>query len=139
MAFSSYNAKLMIKKSGASDWTQVCPIKGIPQIGGEPEQLETTTLDDRIQTFIDGIQSQEAMTFTMNADKAQRAELKKLKGVEQDLSIWLGNDGLGSEGKFTGKGKIDYYINEAEVNAVVEMTLVVTPTAPFEEEVEEQG
>lgn len=132
MAFTTYNSKLMYKKS--STWEQVCPIKGIPQIGGEPEQLETTTNDDAVQTFIDGIQSQEAMSFRINADKAMRATLKTLKGTEQDLSIWLGNDGLGSEGKFTGKGKVNYYINEADVNAVVEMTIVVTPTTPFEEE-----
>ena len=135
MAFTSYNSKLMYKTtSGSSDWTQLCAIKGIPQIGGEPEQVETTTLDDSVQTYIDGIQSQEAMNFVINADKEVRATLKTLKGKQQDLSIWLGNDGLGSEGKFTGKGRINYYINEADVNAVVEMTIVITPTAPFVEE-----
>lgn len=136
MAFSSFNAKLMYDKSATEtpEWTQVCPIKTIPQIGGAPEQLETTTLDDEIQTFVDGIQSQEAMSFTINADKAKRATLKTLKGVEKKYSIWLGNDGLGSEGKFTGKGKLNYYINEAGVNAVVEMTITLTPTTAFEEE-----
>lgn len=136
MAFSSYNSKLMYN-SGTQEsptWTQVCPIKGIPQIGGEPEQIETTTLDDSVTTYIDGIQSQEAMSFIINADKEMRATLKSLKGVEKQYSIWLGNDGLGTEGKFTGKGKLNYFINEAEANAVVEMTLSLTPTAAFEEE-----
>jgi hypothetical protein len=136
MAFSSYNSKLMYN-SGTDEtpvWEQVAPIKGIPQIGGEPEQLETTTLDDAIQTFIDGIQSQEAMTFTMNANKAQRTTIKAITGAEKTFSIWLGNDGLGGEGKFTGTGKLSIYINEADVNAVVEMTLTLTPTSPFEEE-----
>jgi len=136
MAFSSFNAKLMYN-SGTDQtptWTQVCPIKTIPQIGGPPEQLETTTLDDAIQTFIDGIQAQEAMNITINADKATRETLKTLKGVEKTYSFWLGNDGLGSEGKFTGKAKLSYYINEAGVNEVVQMTIVLTPTTPFEEE-----
>lgn len=130
MAISSYNAKLM-KKDG-STWTQVCPIKGIPQIGGEPEQIETTTLDDPVQTFIDGIQSQESMSMTNNYDLAGYKEIKALKGQELDLSIWLGNDGLGSQGKFTGKGKLDVYVNSAETNAAVEMTVVLTPTTAFE-------
>jgi hypothetical protein len=136
MAFSSFNAKLMYN-SGTDQtpvWTQVIPIKNIPQIGGAPEQLETTTLDDDTQTFIDGIQSQEAMTFTINADKAKRVTLKTLKGVEKTYSIWLGNNGLGGEGKFTGKGKLNYYINEASNNAVVEMTITLTPTTEFNEE-----
>ena len=130
MAFSSYNAKLMRKNE--STWVQVCPIKGIPQIGGEPEQIETTTCDDKIQTFIDGIQQQETMSITDNYDKTKYQSIKALEGTEQDLSIWLGNDGLGSQGKFTGKGKISAYENETEVNNVVEMTIVITPTTPFE-------
>lgn len=132
MAFSSYNSKLMIKKGGATSYTQVCSIKGIPQIGGEPEQIETTTLDDKIQTFIDGIQSQESMSMTDNYDLDKYKEIKALEGEEQDLSIWLGNDGLGEEGKFSGKGKLGVYVNSADVNAVVEMTIVLTPTTAFE-------
>lgn len=136
MPFTSFNAKLMYN-TGTEDspqWKQLVPIKNIPQIGGEPEQLETTTLDDKHQTFIDGIESQEPMRFTVNADKAQRATLKTLKGVEKQYSIWLGAQGLGEEGKFTGKGKLTYYMNEAGVNEVVQTTIVITPTTPFEEE-----
>lgn len=129
MAISSYNAKLMRKEKDA--WVQVCPIKGIPQVGGEPEQIETTTLDDNVTTYIDGIQSQESMSVTNNYDKATYEKIKALEGTELDLSIWLGNDGMGSEGKFTGKGKLSCYVNEADVNAVVEMTIVLTPTAAF--------
>lgn len=130
MAFSSYNSKLMYKES--STWTQLCKIKGLPQIGGEPEQIETTTLDDKVSTFIDGIQSQDSMSFVNNYTKATYTTIKALEGTEQDLSIWLGEDGLGGEGKFTGKGKISVYVNEADVNAALEMTVVVTPTAAFE-------
>ena len=32
----------------------------------------------------------------------------------------------------SGKGKISVYVNESEVNSVVEATVVVTPTTPFE-------
>jgi hypothetical protein len=136
MAFSSFNAKLMYDSGteGTPTWKQVCPIQGIPQIGGPPEQLETTTCDDKVQTFIDGIQSQEIMSIEVNADKAVRTTLKTLKNVEKTYSFWLGNDGLGSEGKFTGKAKLSYFINEADVNAVVKMTITLTPTTPFEED-----
>lgn len=130
MAISSYGAKLMYKDT--STWKQVCPIKGIPQIGGEPEQLETTTCDDAVKTFIDGLQNQEAMSVTVNYTLADYKAIKALSGKEQDLSIWLGSDGLGSEGKFTGKGKISVYVNSTEVNNVVEATVTVTPTTAFE-------
>lgn len=137
MAISSFNSKLMKKAETGDTWEQVCPIKGIPQIGGEPEQIETTTLDDPVKTFIDGIQSQEAMSMANNYDQEKYKKIKALKGRELDLSIWLGNDGDGSNGKFTGKGKLDVYVNSADVNAVVEMTIVLTPTTAFElEEIE---
>lgn len=131
MAISSYNSKLMYKESGGgSSWTQLCPIKGIPQIGGEPEQIETTTLDDNVQTFIDGIQQQDTMSCTANYDKDA---FKKINAMtdEQDLSFWIGNGGDGSQGKFTGKGKLSVYLNSAETNAALEMTIVVTPTTKF--------
>lgn len=130
MAISSIKAKLMIKESSA--WEQLCPIKNIPQIGGEPEQIETTTLDDEVQTYIDGVQSQESMSFTANYDKAIYTKVKGLAKAEQDLAIWLGNDGDGTEGKFVGKGKLNVFVSEADVNAVVEMTVSLTPTAAFE-------
>jgi hypothetical protein len=74
------------------------------------------------------------MSIEVNADKAVRTTLKTLKNVEKTYSFWLGNDGLGSEGKFTGKAKLSYFINEADVNAVVKMTITLTPTTPFEED-----
>lgn len=136
MAISSFNSKLMKKVTSGDGWEQVCPIKGIPQIGGEPEQIETTTLDDPVKTFIDGIQSQESMSMVDNYDLEKYKKIKALKGQELDLSIWLGNDGLGEQGKFTGKGKLDVYVNSADVNASVEMTVVLTPTTAFELETE---
>lgn len=131
MATSSFNSKLMNKAETGDTWEQVCPIKGIPQIGGEPEQIETTTLDDPIQTFIDGIQKQESMSMVNNYDLTEYKKIKAMEGKELDLSIWLGNDGLGGQGKFTGKGKLGVYVNDADVNAVVNMTIVLTPTKPF--------
>ena len=132
MAISSYNSKLMYKATSgdSGSWAQLCPIKGIPQIGGEPEQIETTTLDDNVQTFIDGIQSQETMSCTANYDKTVFEKISKMT-TEQDLSFWLGNGGDGSQGKFTGKGKLSVYLNSAETNAAVEMTIIVTPTTKF--------
>lgn len=136
MAFSSYNSKLMYNSGTAETptWTQLCSIKGIPQIGGEPEQIETTTLDDSVTTNIDGIQSQDAMSMTNNYEPEVYDTIKALEGTEKQLSIWLGNDGTGAKGKFTGKGKVSVYINEADTNAVVEMTIVVTVTEKFVKE-----
>ena len=64
MAISTYKIFLMQKTS--TDWEKVVDIKEFPDLGGSPEMLETTTLSDRMQTYIPGIQSLDALEFTTN-------------------------------------------------------------------------
>lgn len=130
MPISSYNAKLMHGKTtgDTTTWEQLIPVKTTPQIGGEREQLETTTLDDDMQTFIDGIQASEKMNFDTNYDSEKYDELKLLEGKEEDYAVWFGNQGDGSAGKYKWKGQLSVYINETEINGVVGMTVGITPT-----------
>ena len=98
MSISSYNAKIMIKGTGVPDtYTQLVAVKNLPQIGGEPETLDTTTLSDLMKTSIPGIQAMEPMKFTANYDKAKYTEIKAFENVEKDYQIWYGNDGLGTD------------------------------------------
>ena len=64
MAISTYKIFLMQKKEAA--WEKLIDIKEFPDLGGTPEMLETTTLTDRMQTYIPGIQSLDALEFTSN-------------------------------------------------------------------------
>lgn len=52
--------------SGAGAYTLMTDIKDFPDLGGEPEMLQTTTLSDKMHTYIMGIQSSEAFNFTAN-------------------------------------------------------------------------
>lgn len=137
MAISSYNAKLMhdTGSSGTPNWTQLIPVKTTPQLGGAPEQLETTTLDDNMQTFINGIQSAEAMTFTANYDSEKYDELKALENKTEKYAVWFGNDGDGADGKFSFEGQLSVFINETSVNSVVEMTITINPSTPIQKDV----
>ena len=56
MFTSSYKTFLMQKKNTA--YEKLVDIKSFPDLGGAPELLETTTLSDSMQTYIEGIQSQ---------------------------------------------------------------------------------
>ena len=85
MAISTYKIFLMQKTS--TDWEKVVDIKEFPDLGGSPEMLETTTLSDRMQTYIPGIQSLDALEFTTNYTlddykklKASRTALRNKKG-----------------------------------------------------------
>jgi hypothetical protein len=130
MAISSYNARLM-KGSGSGGtitWTKLIDVKTTPQLGGAPELLETTTLSDSAQTYINGIQSTEAMTFVANYSSADYDSLKLLENQTNDYAVWFGNNGDGAEGKFKFKGQLSVFINETSVNSVVEMTITIVPT-----------
>lgn len=133
-AISSYNAKLMHYKG--SSWQQLIPVKTTPQLGGAPEMLETTTLDDNMQTFINGIQASEAMTFLANYDSEKYDELKLLENKTEKYAVWFGNDGQGSAGKFSFQGQLSVFVNDTSVNGVVEMTITIVPSTPIVKDAE---
>jgi len=135
MAISSYNAKLMHGTGSPVTWEQLLPVKTTPQLGGAPEQLETTTLDDNMQTFINGIQTAETMTFIANYDSDKYDELKLLEGKTEKYAVWFGNNGDGTDGKFSFEGQLSVFVNETSVNSVVEMTITINPSTPIQKDV----
>ncbi len=50
MAISTYKIFLMQKNTSA--WEKLLDITEFPDLGGAPEMLETTTLSDKMQTYI---------------------------------------------------------------------------------------
>lgn len=133
MAISTYKVFLM-KKTGNS-YEKLVDIKDFPDLGGAPEMLETTTLSDGAQTYIPGIQSQEALEFTANYTKADFDTLKALEGQEVDFAVWLGGTvaagvatPTGSDGKFAFKGQLSVFVVGGGVNEVVDMTISIAPS-----------
>lgn len=133
MAISTY--KVFLMQGANSDYSKLIDIKEFPDIGGDPELLETTTLSDKMQTFIMGIQSNEGLTFTANYTKADFTTLQALEGQESDYAIWFGGTESGGEvepdgslGKFSFKGELSVHVNGGGVNEVVSMTITIAPT-----------
>jgi hypothetical protein len=134
MAISTYKVFLMKKGEGA-DYTKLIDIKDFPDLGGAPELLETTTLSDKMQTYIPGIQSNDALEFTANYTKADYDTLVKLAETEEDYAVWFGGtdaEGVvtpdGSNGKFSFKGKLSVHVVGGGVNEVVDMTITIVPS-----------
>lgn len=128
----------MYKGSGSS-YEKLIDIKEFPDLGGEPEMLETTTLSDPMQTFIAGVQSLDALTFTANYTLADYTKLKALEGEQKEYAVWFGAAGDvstsvtpdGSCGKFTWTGELSVYVNGGGVNEVVIMTISIAPSTPI--------
>ena len=66
MATSTYKTFLMHKKEAT--YEKLVDITEFPDLGSDPEMLETTTLSDKMQTFILGIQSNSGLSFSANYD-----------------------------------------------------------------------
>jgi len=130
MAVSTYNTTLLSGES-AETLTVLADIKDYPDLGGAPEQLETTTLVDKAKVYIEGLESNDSKEFTFNYTKATYDALLALKGLEKYYGIYFGEDGI--DGKFVGKGTASVYIVGAGANAVREMKLTITLSEPFEE------
>lgn len=133
MAISTY--KVFLMKKTDSTYSKLIDIKEFPDIGGDPELLETTTLSDKMQTFILGIQSNGGLNFTANYTKADFTALQALEGDEEDYAIWFGgteSGGVvtptGSDGKFSFKGELSVHVTGAGVNEVVDMAVTIAPT-----------
>ena len=136
MAISTYKVFLMKKSSSA--YEKLVDIKDFPDLGGAPEMLETTTLSDKMQTYIPGIQSNDALEFTANYTKTDFDTLKALEGTECDFAVWFGgteSGGVatpdGSNGKFEFKGQLSVFPVGGGVNEVVDMTITNAPSTPI--------
>lgn len=125
MATSTMFTYLMVKESAT--YKKLVDIKDFPDLGGAPETLETTTLSDKMQTNILGIQSMDAMEFTCNYTPDDYEALSAIALTDQDFAIWFGGDGTpsGDLGKFEFKGQLSVYIAGAGVNAVREMKVSI--------------
>lgn len=139
-ATSTYMTFLMHKN--AENYEKLIDITEFPDLGTDPEMLETTTLSDRMQTFIMGIQGNEAMTFNTNYNNEGYMALKALKNKEEGYAVWFGgtenDDGTvtptGEEGKFSFNGQLSARITGGGVNEVRGMSITIAPTSVIVEE-----
>ena len=133
MAISTY--KIFLMKKDSSAYAKLIDIKKFPDLGGTPEMLDTTTLSDKMETHIPGIQKLDGLEFTANYTKEDYAKLKALEDTEAEYAVWFGGTEAGgevtptgSDGKFNFKGKLSVYPVGAGTNEVVEMNITIAPS-----------
>ena len=139
MAISTY--KVFLMRKDATDWKKLIDIKEFPDLGGEPEMLETTTLTDKMQTYIPGIQNLDALSFQANYTLDDYKALKVLEGKEEEYAVWFGGTEAGEavnptgvNGKFKFKGQLSVFPVGGGVNEVVNMTITIAPSTPITQE-----
>ena len=134
MEISTYKTFLMTKETNT--WKKVIDIKEFPDLGGTPEMIEITTLSDKVQRNIPGVQSLDALEFTANYTLTDYKALKALEGTEKEFAVWFGGTENGdtvtpngSDGKFKFKGQLSVYTNGGGTNEVVEVTISIAASS----------
>lgn len=111
-------------------------IKDYPDMGGTPEQIEATTLCDEKTTYVEGVQSTSALTYTANYSKEDFNVLKGLKGEVVQFGLWFGadsdNNPDGHDGKFEYQGTLNVFVSGKGVNEVREISITTTPNTEVE-------
>ena len=134
-ASSTYKSFLMYKTTSSSSYSKLIDIKDYPALGGAPEMLETTTLSDKMQTYILGIQSLDALEFTANYDPVDYKTLNEMAETQTDFAIWFGGTESGGTvtptgdlGAFSFKGALSVYVDGGSVNGVRDMKISIAPS-----------
>lgn len=127
---STINTILEVSEDGTTKWEKLSRIKSYPALGGAPEQLETTDLEDETQTYVPGVQALEAMEFGANYELESYLAVKAKANTELYYRVSMGKNG--ADGVATWQGQHSVYINEGEVNGIREMTISVSPSTKID-------
>jgi hypothetical protein len=126
MALNTYGITLQWGAT-ADAVAKVVDIKDFPDLIGDPEMLETTTLSDAQVTNIPGIKGSDMLTFTCNYTSAD------FKAVNDDAETPLFYALEFSDGsKFTWQGQHTCGLPGKGVNEVVEFTINIAASTPVE-------
>ncbi len=114
---------LTMKTAGGSAFEEVEGLQAVPEIGGDPEQVDVTTLADANKKYISGIQDMDSLEFTYLYDKAAFTKLKAVQtsGKEADFKLTYPDGAVCS---FTGG--VTVKMGSGEVNGAYQFTLSVT-------------
>lgn len=142
MATTSYRCRAIIKEfSGDSTATLdavdfsgtyklMMKSKSMPAPVSAPNSVESTTLEDKAQTFEEGIQTSDSKEFTGNLEKEYLDNLGKLEGKRVCLFQLYGTQGVGEVAKYCYVAQVSASPSDVGgVDEIVEMTATVIPNS----------
>lgn len=139
MAISTYQTYLMKGTGSGSSitYTKLICITSFPDMYGDPETIDVTTLCDKMRHYIPGVQDPGGgMEFGANYDAAKFAELQALSGVDTPYALWFGandkDEPDGHNGKFSWNGDLNVKLNGGGVNEAVTMTMTIMPSSDIQ-------
>lgn len=127
MATLSKGITLSYKKNGGADFEELSNLLEIPELGGETEAVEITTLEDSAHVYMNGIMNYgDSLAFKFIYENEQFDDLRSLAsgGIAQDWKVALPD---GASCTFSGACSIK--LDGVGVNAALTYTLSIKPSS----------
>ena len=122
MAIISKGIELSYKAGTATEYTALSDLQEIPELNGDKEAIEITTLADEAHKYTDGIANYgDSLTFKFLYDATQFETLMGLDGAV-DWKVTLPD-----ESACTFKGTCNVKLDGVGVNAVLTYSLSIRP------------
>ena len=123
MATISKGIKLSYKGASGSTFTELTNLQEIPELGGDAEAIEITTLADAAHMYTDGIKNYgDSLAFKFLYEKAQFTTLNGLGEAEWKVEL---PDGA----TCTFGGTCSVKLDGVGVNAALTYTLAIKPNS----------
>lgn len=132
-AYSTYQTYLMYRTSSSGTYQKVIDIKDYPDMIGDPNMLDATTLSDAQEKQIPGIlRMGDGYRFTANYTPENFTKVKGLENNQYDYALWLGGDTSGNpdghNGKFSWTGDVRAGFPGKGVDEVSDMSITAVPS-----------
>ena len=126
MAKCTHITYLMHKAQGDSDFKRLLDITQYPDLGGDTDKIDVTTLSDRKRRNINGIEDTADLEFAAWYEKADYEKLLAIQeaGTIDDYQLWFGENG--EDGIWEWSGVMAVHPNSGGVNAAREMSFSIT-------------
>ena len=123
MAVISKGIKLSYKAASGSTFTELKDLQEIPELGGDVEAIEITTLADAAHTYTDGLKNYgDSLAFKFLYEKTQFNTLNELTGVVE----WKVELPDNTACTFSGSSSVK--LDGVGVNAALTYTLAIKPS-----------
>lgn len=123
MAVLSKGIKLSYKAGESSEYIELADLQEIPELGGDTEAVEITTLSDGAHMYMDGLKNYgDSLAFKFLYKKEQ---FKTLDGLKEKVA-WKVDLPDGASCTFSGTGSVK--LGGATTNTALTYTLAIKPS-----------
>ncbi|HHV27424.1 MAG TPA: phage tail protein [Tissierellia bacterium] len=85
---ATIDTKLSYKTGSESTFTEIENLMEVPELGGDPEKIEVTTLSDKVKKYVPGVKDLGDLPFKFLYDNSTAdSNYRLLKGLEESKTL----------------------------------------------------